>query len=88
MVMAAVAPIPWRSPAAEQALVGIAITEEIAAAAVDAALEGPRPLSQNPYKVDVAKVAVKRAILRATGIRVACQPREGSQYVIAEITED
>ncbi len=71
VVMGAVAPIPWRSPAAEQALVGKAINEETAAAAADAALKDARPLSQNAYKVDVAKVAVKRAILRAAGIKVA-----------------
>jgi xanthine dehydrogenase YagS FAD-binding subunit len=70
VVMGAVAPIPWRSPAAEQALAGKAITEETAAAAADAALKDARPLSQNAYKVDVAKVAVKRAILRAAGIQV------------------
>ena len=71
VVMGAVAPIPWRSPAAEQALVGKPINEETAAAAADAALKDARPLSQNAYKVDVAKVAVKRAILRAAGIQVA-----------------
>ena len=71
VVMGAVAPIPWRSPAAEQALAGKAINEETAAAAADAALKDARPLSQNAYKVDVAKVAVKRAILRAAGIQVA-----------------
>ena len=71
VVMGAVAPIPWRSPAAEQALVGKAINEGTAAAAADAALKDARPLSQNAYKVDVAKVAVKRAILRAAGIKVA-----------------
>jgi xanthine dehydrogenase YagS FAD-binding subunit len=71
VVMGAVAPIPWRSPAAEQALAGKTVNEETAAAAADAALKDARPLSQNAYKVDVAKVAVKRAILRAAGIRVA-----------------
>ena len=71
VVMGAVAPIPWRSPAAEQALAGKTINEETAAAAADAALKDARPLSQNAYKVDVAKVAVKRAILRAAGIRIA-----------------
>jgi xanthine dehydrogenase YagS FAD-binding subunit len=71
VVMGAVAPIPWRSPAAEQALGGKAINEETAAAAAEAALKDARPLSQNAYKVDVAKVAVKRAILRAAGIKVA-----------------
>ena len=71
VVMGAVAPIPWRSPAAEQALAGKAINEETAAAAADAALKDARPMSQNAYKVDVAKVAVKRAILRAAGIKIA-----------------
>jgi xanthine dehydrogenase YagS FAD-binding subunit len=71
VVMGAVAPIPWRSPAAEQVLAGKPINEETAAAAADAALKDARPLSQNAYKVDVAKVAVKRAILRAAGIRTA-----------------
>ena len=55
----------------EQALAGKPINEETAAAAADAALKDARPLSQNAYKVDVAKVAVKRAILRAAGIQVA-----------------
>jgi xanthine dehydrogenase YagS FAD-binding subunit len=71
IVMGAVAPIPWRSPAAEQALAGKAITEETATAAAEAALRDARPMSQNAYKIDVAKIAVKRAILRAAGIQVA-----------------
>jgi xanthine dehydrogenase YagS FAD-binding subunit len=69
VVMGAVAPIPWRSAAAEQALAGKTITEETASAAADAALRDARPLSQNAYKVQVAKTAVKRAILRAAGIQ-------------------
>ena len=44
VVMGAVAPIPWRSPAAEQALAGKTITEETAAAAAEAALQDARPL--------------------------------------------
>jgi xanthine dehydrogenase YagS FAD-binding subunit len=44
------------------------VTEETAAAAAEAALEGATPLSQNAYKIQVAKTAVKRAILRAAGI--------------------
>ena len=56
--MGAVAPIPWRSPAAEQALAGKPINEETATAAAEAALRDARPLSQNAYKVDVAKVAL------------------------------
>jgi xanthine dehydrogenase YagS FAD-binding subunit len=68
VVMGAVAPIPWRSPTAEKALTGKTITEETAAAAAEAALQGATPLSQNAYKIQVAKTAVKRAILRAAGI--------------------
>ena len=69
VVMGAVAPIPWRSPSAEQALAGKTITEATAAAAAEAALQGARPLSENGYKIQVAKTAVKRAILRAAGIQ-------------------
>ena len=71
VVMGAVAPIPWRSQAAEQALAGKTITESTAAAAADAALQGATPLTQNAYKIQVAKTAVKRAILRAAGIQTA-----------------
>lgn len=70
VVMGAVAPIPWRSHAAEEALAGKPVTEETAAAAADAALKDARPMSQNAYKIQVAKVAVKRAILRAAGVEV------------------
>jgi xanthine dehydrogenase YagS FAD-binding subunit len=70
VVMGAVAPIPWRSRAAEEALTGKPITEATAVAAADAALRDARPLSQNAYKIQVAKVAVKRAVLRAAGLEV------------------
>ncbi len=71
VVMGAVAPVPWRARAAEQFLAGKTITEATAAAAADAALRDAHPLSQNAYKIEVAKVAVKRAILRAAGMQTA-----------------
>jgi xanthine dehydrogenase YagS FAD-binding subunit len=71
VVMGAVAPIPWRSTAAEQALAGKPVNEQTAAAAAEAAIKDARPLAQNAYKVQVAKTAVQRAILRAAGIAVA-----------------
>ena len=71
VVMGAVAPVPWRAQAAEQALAGKRIDEATAAAAADAALQGARPMSRNGYKVQVAKTAVKRAVLRAGGIKTA-----------------
>ena len=71
VVMGAVAPVPWRSKDAEQALAGKPITAETAAAAAEAALKGAEPLSQNGYKVQVAKTAVERAILQAAGLAIA-----------------
>ena len=71
IVMGAVAPVPWRSQAAETALAGKPITEATAAAAADAAVRDARPLSQNAYKIQVARTAVKRAILHAAGITTA-----------------
>ncbi len=71
VVMGAVAPVPWRSQAAEKALAGKTITPETAAAAAEAALAGSEPMSQNAYKVQVAKTAVERAILQAAGLPIA-----------------
>jgi xanthine dehydrogenase YagS FAD-binding subunit len=65
IVLGAVAPIPWRAAGAEAALAGKKITMETAAAAAEAAVTGASPLSQNAYKVQTTKAAVKRAILLA-----------------------
>ncbi len=69
VVMGAVAPIPWRVPEAEEALAGKTISEAVAAEAAAAAVAGATPMTQNSYKVQVARTAVKRAILRAAGIQ-------------------
>jgi xanthine dehydrogenase YagS FAD-binding subunit len=66
VVMGAVAPVPWRVPAAERVLAGKAITEAIAAEAANAAVAGARPMTGNAYKIQIAKTAVKRAILAAS----------------------
>lgn len=65
VVMGNVAPVPWISAEAEQELAGSTIDEETAQAAGDAAVTPARPLSRNGYKVQLARVAVKRAILKA-----------------------
>lgn len=65
VVLGHVAPVPWPSPEAEQALRGKTISEEVADQAGKAAVSKATPLSQNRYKVQLARVAVKRAILRA-----------------------
>lgn len=63
VVMGHVAPTPWRSRAAEQALEGKSLDDTVAAAAGEAAVRGAKPLSQNAYKVQLARVAVKRALM-------------------------
>jgi xanthine dehydrogenase YagS FAD-binding subunit len=67
VVMGSVAPVPWVSAEAEEALAGKAVSEDTAKAAADAALAKATPLSHNGYKVQLARVAVKRAILKAAG---------------------
>jgi xanthine dehydrogenase YagS FAD-binding subunit len=65
VVMGSVAPIPWRSLEAERVLIDRVFDEELAREAAEAALKRSRPLSGNAYKVQLARVAVKRAILKA-----------------------
>jgi xanthine dehydrogenase YagS FAD-binding subunit len=65
VVIGYVAPIPWRSAEAERVLVGKSVSEDAAKAAAEAALQGATPLSHNAYKIQLAKVAVKRAMLKA-----------------------
>lgn len=65
VVLGHVAPVPWPAPEAEQALRGKTISEEVADEAGKAAVSNAKPLSQNGYKVQLARIAVKRALLRA-----------------------
>ncbi len=65
VVMGYVAPVPWVSAPAAQALAGKRVNADTAGAAAKAALQGASPLSHNAYKVQLAQVAVKRAILKA-----------------------
>jgi xanthine dehydrogenase YagS FAD-binding subunit len=67
VVMGYVAPVPWVSPEAGASLKGKSVSEDTAKAAAEAALEQAKPLSHNAYKVQLAKVALKRAILKAAG---------------------
>ena len=65
IVLGHVAPTPWRSMEAEKALVGKTISDDSAEAAGKAAIENAKNLGKNGYKIQIAKVAVKRAILEA-----------------------
>ena len=67
IVLGHVAPVPVDSEAAAQALIGKTVNEETAEAAGVAAVANAKALSRNGYKIQLAKVAVKRAILQAAG---------------------
>ncbi len=67
IVLGAVAPIPWVSEEAAQALVGKPVNEETAAAAGKAAVTRAKSLGKNAYKIQLTAVAVKRAVLKAAG---------------------
>jgi len=64
LVLGHVAPIPWRCLDAEKALAGQS-GEGGASEAAKVALKDAKPLSQNGYKIQLARVALKRAILQA-----------------------
>ena len=65
VVLGHVAPVPWLSSEAEEALAGKTVSEDVADAAGKAAVSKATPLSRNAYKVQLARVAVKRAVLAA-----------------------
>jgi len=65
IVLGYVAPVPWPSSEAQQAILGKPVNKETAQKAADAALSKASPLSHNAYKVKLAKVAVTRALLKA-----------------------
>src|ERR1700682_2471001 len=65
IVLGHVAPTPWAATQAEQSLAGKALTPKSADEAAKAAVADAKPLSQNGYKVQLTRVAVKRALLEA-----------------------
>lgn len=67
VVMGHVAPIPWVSTEAAQVLAGKAITQATADQAAQAAVAKAKSLGHNAHKIHLARVAVKRAILKAAG---------------------
>jgi len=67
VVLGHVAPTPWVATEAQSALAGKALSPDVIEAAAKAAVIGAQPLSGNSYKVKLASVAVKRALLEASG---------------------
>lgn len=68
IVLGQVAPTPWQSAPAAEALVGKPVTQQTAREAGEAAVAWATPLSDNGYKVQLAKTAVERSILLAAGL--------------------
>ena len=68
VVMGHVAPTPWLSNEAAQALVGKSINAANADHAAQAAVAKAKSLGHNAQKIHLARVAVKRAILKAGGV--------------------
>lgn len=63
IVLAGVAPVPWRSPAAEKALIGHRLDVAAARRSAEAAVAGAEPLSENGYKVALVRGLVEEALL-------------------------
>lgn len=69
VVLGHVGPTPIVASDAEAMLAGKAITQDTATEAGKAAVNGAKPLSGNSYKLQLARVAVKRALLEAAKAR-------------------
>ena len=69
IVLGHVAPIPWVSQEAAEAIQGKPVNEQTADAAGSAAVSKARGLGRNDYKIRLARVAVKRALLAAAGAK-------------------
>jgi xanthine dehydrogenase YagS FAD-binding subunit len=67
VVLGQVAPIPWVAADAERFLQGKAIDAGVIREAAEAAVHGAKALSRNGYKIQLARVAVQRALRAAAG---------------------
>ena len=65
VVLGHVAPVPWHSTGASNALNGAKVDAASAAKCGEAATQGAKTLSKNGYKIQLVKAAVKRAVLAA-----------------------
>lgn len=67
VVLSGVAPVPWRAPAVERELVGHELTDARIERAAQRAGDGASPLSDNAYKVALARGAVVEALSEVRG---------------------
>jgi xanthine dehydrogenase YagS FAD-binding subunit len=59
---------PWRAESAERALAGKQVSRPVVEAAAAEAVHGAKPLSQNAFKIPLARRAIVRALSIAGGI--------------------
>ncbi|HEY6552667.1 MAG TPA: xanthine dehydrogenase family protein subunit M, partial [Vicinamibacteria bacterium] len=62
IMLGAVATVPLRSAAAEQALLGSRLDDATAEAVANAAAAAAQPLSDNGYKVELLKTLLRRTL--------------------------
>ena len=74
IVLGHAAPTPYLAAEAGDVLAGSELTPGRIEEAAEAAVAGARPMSGNRYKVQLARTAVRRALLRAAGMET---PRHG-----------
>lgn len=65
VALGGVATKPWRSHEAEQALTGASANADTFRAAAEAALKSAKPLRYNAFKIELAKMALTRALNQA-----------------------
>jgi xanthine dehydrogenase YagS FAD-binding subunit len=68
IILGHVAATPWPAASAAKALSGATVDAGSAAKCGEAATQGAKPLSGNAYKLQLVKVAVKRAVLAAATV--------------------
>ncbi|HET8647397.1 MAG TPA: hypothetical protein VFO85_18005, partial [Vicinamibacteria bacterium] len=68
VALGAVAVVPYRVLAVEEALKGKAVTPASAAKAAQLAFAKAKPFEQNAYKVPLGIAVLKRTILAAAGL--------------------
>jgi len=68
LVLGAVAPIPWRVPKAESALIGKTLNSEVLMNVAKIALTGAEALEKNAYKIPLTQTLVRRALAKAGGV--------------------
>jgi len=64
VVLSGVAPVPWRVPAVEDAILGRSLDADVIGRAAAASIEGARPLARNAYKVPLVRGIVQETLER------------------------